>query len=112
SGDHGSRIFAGHFDQNGKSRMTFYERRDGTVLGAADESAFPMTRNGAVLDLCGPFSNGNGVDDLTLVVSAITRVPRAADPPLESKMLNKLFLQHSARLNEQAAINRFVRHAH
>src|SRR6202034_1110033 len=27
-------------------------------------------------------------------------------------MLNQLFFQHSTRLNEQAAINRFMRHAH
>src|SRR5215831_2072914 len=39
-------------------------------------------------------------------------VPRATDPPLRSRMPNQLLFQRSARLNEQAAINRFVRHAH
>jgi hypothetical protein len=38
-------------------------------------------------------------------------VPRAADPPLGPKMLNQLLFQHSTRLNEQATINRLVRHA-
>ncbi len=48
-----------------------------TVLGAANEVTLPMAGDGAVLDFRGPFSNGNGVDDLTLVVSAIPRVARA-----------------------------------
>jgi hypothetical protein len=51
-------------------------------------------------------------DDLTHAMSTITRVPRAANAPLEPKMLNQLLFQHSARLNEQTAINRFVGHAH
>src|ERR1700730_8281508 len=92
--------------------MTFHQGGDVTVLGAANQVALPMTRNGAVLDLGGSFSNGNGVDDLATAVSTITRVPRAADSPLESKMLNQLLFQHSSRLNEQAAVNRFVGHAH
>jgi hypothetical protein len=36
-----------------------------------------MAGDGAILDLRRPFSNGNGIDDLTFVVSAIPRVPRA-----------------------------------
>jgi len=67
-GDHGGRIFAGHLDQHGKSRMTFYERCDVAVLGVTDEVTFPMAGDGAVLDLCGSFPNGNSVDDLALDV--------------------------------------------
>jgi hypothetical protein len=58
-------------------RMTFHQRRNRTVLGAANEVAFPMSGDGAILDLCGPFSNGNGVADLTTAVSAIP--PRCAN---------------------------------
>src|ERR1700730_1851289 len=71
-----------------------------------------MTGDGAVLDFSGPFPNGDGIDDLTTAVSTDTRMPRAADLPLGPQVLNQLFFQPSARLNEQAAINRFVRHAH
>src|ERR1700722_3987674 len=71
-----------------------------------------MAGNGAVLDFCGPFPNGDGIDDLTTAVSTDTRMPRAAYAPLGSKVLNQLFFQHSSRLNEQAAVNGFVRHAH
>ncbi len=38
-------------------------------------------------------------------------VPRAADPPLRSQMPNQLLFQRSARLQEQGAVNGFVRHA-
>src|SRR6185312_1233098 len=104
SGDHGSCVFAGYLDQHDKTRMSLHERRDVTVLGAADEIALPMAGDGAIFDLCGPFSNGNGVDDLTLVVPAVTRMPRAADTPFKAKVLNQLLFQRSARLNEQAAV--------
>src|SRR5882724_7224233 len=70
-----------------------------------------MTGNGSVLDLGGLFPDGNGIDDLTTVVSAITGVPRAADPPLRRQVLHQLLLQPSAGLNEQAATDGFVRHA-
>jgi hypothetical protein len=46
--------------------MSLHERRDLTVLRSADEIAFRMAGNGAVLDFFGPFSIRNGVDDLTL----------------------------------------------
>ena len=71
-----------------------------------------MTRDGAVLDFCGPFPDRDGINDLATAVSAITGLPRAAYAPLGSQVPDQLFFQHSARLNEQAAINRFVRHAH
>jgi hypothetical protein len=38
-------------------------------------------------------------------------VPRAADPPLGPKVLHQLLFQHSAGLDEQAAVNGFVGHA-
>ena len=38
-------------------------------------------------------------------------VPRAADPPLGAKVLNQRLFQRSARLDEQAPIDGFVRHA-
>jgi len=58
--------------------MTFHQGRYVTVLRAANEIAFPMTGNGAVRDFCGPFPDGDGIDDLTSGLSADTRVLRAA----------------------------------
>src|SRR5580693_4839412 len=92
--------------------MSFHQRRDVTVFCAANEIAFPMTGNGAVLDFCRSFPDGNGVYDLTARVFKDTSVLRAADAALGSQVPQQLFLQHSAGLNKQAAVNRFVGHAH
>jgi PLD-like domain len=67
-------VFAGHLDERGKTRMTFHRGGDVTVLSTAKKIALPMTGNGAVLDFCGPFPDGNGIDDL----SANPRLLRAA----------------------------------
>jgi len=37
---------------------------------------------------------------------------RATHAPLRSQMVHQLFFQYATRLNEQAAVNGFVRHAH
>jgi hypothetical protein len=51
-GDDRSRVFASHLDQGRKTRMPLHQRRDVTVFCAANEIAFPMTGDGAILDLC------------------------------------------------------------
>src|SRR5258705_575427 len=71
-----------------------------------------MTGNGAVLDFSGPFPDGDGIYDSTARVFKDTRVPRAAYAALGSQVSHQLFLQHSAGLDEQAAVNSFVGHAH
>jgi hypothetical protein len=81
--------------------MSFHQSGDMTVPGAANQVTLPMAGDGAILDFRRPFSNGNGIDDLTLVVSTLARVPRTADPPLGPQVLNQLFFQRSTRLNEQ-----------
>ena len=72
-GDDRRRVFAGHFDQHDETRMTFHQGCDVTVLAAAEQIALPMTGDGAVFDLRGPFPDGDGIDDLTAGVSAVTR---------------------------------------
>ncbi len=42
-----------------------------TVFVPLIKIALPMTGNGAILDFRRPFPDGNGVDDLTAVISAI-----------------------------------------
>jgi hypothetical protein len=69
-----------------------------------------MTGDGTIFDFRRAFADGNGIDDLALGVPMNTGVPRAADPPFRAKVPNQLLFQRSPRLNEQAAINRFVRH--
>jgi hypothetical protein len=71
-----------------------------------------MTGDGAVLNFSGPFPHGDGIYDLTARVFKDTRVLRAAYAALGSQVPHQLFLQHCAGLDEQAAVNRFVGHAH
>src|SRR3984893_15156146 len=71
-----------------------------------------MTRYGAVLNFRGPFSDGDGICDLTARVAKDTSVLRAAYATLGSQVPKQLFLQHSSRLNEQATVNGFVGHTH
>src|SRR5271168_1548251 len=107
-GDDRSRVFAAHLDQGRKTRMPLHQRRDVTVFCATNEIAFPMAGDGAVLDLCGPFPDGDGIYDLTARVFIDTRVLRAANAALGSQVPQQLFLQHSTGLDEQTAVNRFV----
>ena len=109
--NHSFRFFARHLDQHGKARMTFYQGRNVAVLGAAQQIAFPMTRNRPVFRFRRPFSNGDGLDDLTARVSEDRRVLRAAHAPLRPQVVHQLFFQYSPRLNEQATVNGFVGHA-
>src|SRR6266403_393900 len=45
--------------------MAFYQCCHVTVLGAAQQIAFPMTRNRSVFHFRRPFADGDGIDDLT-----------------------------------------------
>jgi hypothetical protein len=95
-----------------KTRMPLHQRRDVTVFCATNKIASPMTGDGAVLDFCRSFLDGDSIYDLTARVFKDTSVLRPAYAALGSQVPNQLFLQHSAGLNEQAAVNRFVGHAH
>jgi uncharacterized membrane protein YphA (DoxX/SURF4 family) len=55
-------------DQWGAGRFARigHQGRDVAVFCAPNEIAFPMTGDGAVLDFCGPFPDGNGIYDLTM----------------------------------------------
>src|SRR5271163_4736868 len=99
-GDDRSRVFAAHLDQGCKTRMPLHQRRDVTVFCATNEIAFPMTGDGAILDLCRSFPDGDGIDDLTARVFKDTRMLRTANAALGAQVPQQLFLQHSAGLDE------------
>src|SRR5689334_24249322 len=91
--------------------MTLYQRGHVAVASPAQQIALPMTGNGTIFDFRRSFPDGDGIDDPSLGVPVNAGAPRAADPPLRSQMPHQLLFERSPRLNEQAAINRFVRHA-
>jgi hypothetical protein len=82
NGHPGGRVCAVHFDQCSKTRMTFHQGCDVTVVGAAQADGRPNDRDGAVFDFGGLFPDGDGTDDLTTAMSASTGLPQAADPAL------------------------------
>src|SRR5690242_7414295 len=83
-----------------KTRMPLYERHHVAVVSAAQQIAFPMTRNRSVFRFRGSFTDGDGVDDPAVSVNA--GMSRAAHAPLRSQVAHQLFFQHSTRLDEQA----------
>ena len=56
--DDGRRVLAWYFYQDGETRVPFHQGCDMTVAGAAEQVAFPVTRDGAIFLFCGPFADG------------------------------------------------------
>jgi hypothetical protein len=73
-------------------------------LGPDVKIAFRVARDCAVLCFRRALANRNGIDDLAraLVVVDFVRTPTTA---LRPQSFQKLSLQHSSSLNEQAAIS-------
>ncbi len=92
--------------------MAFHQRYDVAVFGAAQQIAFPMTRNRSVFRFRRSFANRDGIDDLTARLAADGCVSRAAHAPFRPQVVHQLFFQYATRLNEEAAVNRFVGHSH
>src|SRR5262249_28181392 len=92
--------------------MAFYQCRNVAVLSADQQITFPMTGNRAIFRFRGSFADGDSVDDLTARLSAGAGMARVAHAPFRPQVVHQLFFQHSPRLNEQAAIDGLVAHAH
>lgn len=92
--------------------MALDERCNRSVAGTFDEVAFPVAWYCTVFHFSRPLSNRNRVNNLTAVLTIDTGVARMATYPLGAQVVHQLFFQHSAGLNEQTAVNRFVRHLH
>lgn len=69
-----------------------------------------MAWHGATFSGCRPFADGHSVLDLPEPVPFKAGMPGAADGAFRSQVLEQLFFQNASRLNEQAAIDRLVRH--
>jgi hypothetical protein len=72
-----------------KTRMAFHQRRYVAVFCPTNEISFPMTGDGAVLDLCRTFSDRDGICNFTVRVFKDTSVPRAADAALGSQSASR-----------------------
>jgi hypothetical protein len=71
--------------------MSFHQGCDVAVAGAAEQISLPMTGYGTIFNLCRPFPDRDGIDDLTAGLSTSLRVHRATDRSLGSQVLHQLF---------------------
>src|ERR1700675_555056 len=90
--------------------MPFDECPHLAVLSTAQQIAFPMTWDRSVFRFRRSFANGNGVDNPTVPVNA--GMSRAAHAPPRAQVVHQLSFQYAPRLNEQAAVDGLVGHAH
>jgi len=67
-GDDGRSVLTGHFDEHGKTRVSFHQGCDMTIFAACEQIPLPMIGNSAVFNLRRSFANRDGIDDLTSTV--------------------------------------------
>lgn len=99
---HRGGVFAVEADEHDEARVTFDERRYVGVSGSREKVAFPMPRDGAILDSCRTFADRHGVNNLATRLSGRARVLRSAHRPTTPEMRDERFLEYSAALHEQA----------
>ena len=110
-GHHGRRILAWHLEKHHKAGMALDKRRDVRVVRSREKVSFPMAWHGAILGLGRPLADGNRIDDLSQsalrgAAFGLAHLPRC------TQVRHQLLLQHATRLNEEAAVDRFVRYLH
>ena len=71
-----------------------------------------MARNRAILNTGRPLRNRDRIHDLPARLSRLRPFLAAAEGPTRPEMCGQFPLQRPARLRDQAAIDRLVRHAH
>src|SRR3954469_25018963 len=109
-GDDGLRLLVSHLRQHHVARMPFDQRRDVAVLCAAQQIAFPMARHRTIFNRWRSFTDRYEIRYLSSAIAMLARLLRPADRSSRAKMLEQLFLQHATRLDEEASIDRLVRH--
>ncbi len=67
--------------------------------------------HGAILNLGGPLADGDHIEDMSLSTLRVVALG-ATHPPRSTQLCGQFLLQHAAGLNEEAAIDRFVRYLH
>ena len=70
-----------------------------------------MVRHGAILNLGGPLANGDHIEDTSLSALRIMALG-ATHLPRSTQVCRQFLLQHAAGLDEEAAIDCFVRYLH
>src|SRR5215469_14006288 len=105
------RVLAGNPDEHRKARIALDESGYVRVVRSGKKVAFPMPWHGAILNLGRPLADGDHIEDMPLSTLRVVAVG-ATHPPRSTQMRRQLLLQHAAGLDEDTAIDRFVRYLH
>src|SRR5262249_23138461 len=110
-GHHSRRVLPWKLDEHRKAAVAFDERRDVRVACSGKKISFPMARNGAILGLGGSPADRDHIEYVPLSILGLAAFGVTHLPPC-TQLCRQLLLQHAARLNKEAAIDRFVRYPH
>jgi hypothetical protein len=109
---HGRTVFARKLHQHDKAGVPLHQGGDLSSGRSTQQVAFPMAGDSAIFGLRGSLANRDGIGDLASaraeLAAMVTAVAHGAPA---AQVRNELRLQHSACLDEQRAVDRFMRHA-
>ena len=91
--------------------MSLDEGSDVRVVRAGEQITLPVTWDGAILSLGGALADGDHIQDLPLSSLGLCALGKAHLPP-GAQMGCQLLLEHTARLDKETAIDRFMRYPH
>ena len=106
--DDGRGLLVRDLGQDHVARLALDQRHDMAAARSRDKIAFPVPGHGAVLDAGRSFADRDRVLDLAEPVTLQAGVARAADRALRPQMLEQFLLQHAARLDIEALVDRLV----
>src|SRR6516164_2569650 len=105
------RVLAGDLDEHREAGIALDEGGDVRIVRSGKKVSFPMPRHSAILNLGGPLADGDHIEDMSLSTLRVVALG-VTHPPRSTQLCRQLLLQHAAGLDEEAAIDRFVRYLH
>lgn len=105
-------VFPRQSYQHHETRLPLDERGDVRVRFPCEEVAFPVTRDGAVVDAGWALPDGHRIDDLPAGLTGRRRKARSTHGLSTAEVSEQRLLQHASALHEQAQVDRLMRHLH
>jgi hypothetical protein len=95
-------VLAANVDQHHKARAKLHHRGNMAVSGTTQQVAFPMARDGAILNFCGSVADRYGIDDLPPRLPRRCRGSAPTHDPAAAQVGQKFLLEH-AHFSDQGA---------
>jgi hypothetical protein len=105
------RVLARKLDQYRKAAVALNQRGDVRIIPSSKKVAFPMAGHGTILGLGGPLADRDHIENVSLPTPGIVAFGEA-HLTSGAQVRRQLLFQHAACLNEETAIDRFVRYLH